>query len=206
MTIADRILKLRKMKGISQEELADKIGVSRQAVSKWESEQSIPDIEKVILLSNYFEVTTDYLLKGIESSKISKKENSNIYFFNTVATSLTILGIIMSSFIWYATQEVGGIIAGLVFIVLGIMIFSIGTYQSTGKEKIIVKSKFWKINIWIVTFIPLAMVYNILIGGILAPYPLLASNTYYQFIAFWIIYIVICSIIMYLQIKKEKEN
>ena len=66
MTIADRIQSLRKAKGISQEELADKIGVSRQAVSKWESEQSSPDLEKVILLSDYFEVTTDFLLKGIE--------------------------------------------------------------------------------------------------------------------------------------------
>lgn len=51
MTIADRIQNLRKTKGISQEELADKIGVSRQAVSKWESEQSTPDVEKIILLS-----------------------------------------------------------------------------------------------------------------------------------------------------------
>ena len=55
MTIADRIQSLRKAKGISQEELADKIGVSRQAVSKWESEQSSPDMEKVILLSDYFD-------------------------------------------------------------------------------------------------------------------------------------------------------
>ena len=62
MTMADRIQSLRKTKGISQEELADQIGVSRQAVSKWESEQSNPDLEKVILLSEYFEVTTDYLL------------------------------------------------------------------------------------------------------------------------------------------------
>ena len=62
MNIADRIQNLRKARGISQEELADKIGVSRQAVSKWESEQSTPDIEKIILLSNYFETTTDYLL------------------------------------------------------------------------------------------------------------------------------------------------
>ena len=49
MSIADRIQTLRKSKGISQEELADKIGVSRQAVSKWESGQSAPDIEKIIL-------------------------------------------------------------------------------------------------------------------------------------------------------------
>lgn len=66
MNMADRIQYLRKSKGISQEELADKVGVSRQAVSKWESEQSTPDVEKIILLSDLFDVTTDYLLKGIE--------------------------------------------------------------------------------------------------------------------------------------------
>ena len=66
MTIADRIQTLRKSKGLSQEELADAAGVSRQAVSKWESEQSTPDLDKVIILSEIFDVTTDYLLKGIE--------------------------------------------------------------------------------------------------------------------------------------------
>ncbi|MGN0496278.1 MAG: helix-turn-helix domain-containing protein [Lachnospiraceae bacterium] len=68
MNVADRIQNLRKTKGISQEQLADAIGVSRQAVSKWESEQTTPDIDKIILLSEYFDVTTDYLLKGIEST------------------------------------------------------------------------------------------------------------------------------------------
>ena len=62
MNIADRIQNLRKAKGISQEELADKVGVSRQAVSKWESEQSVPDLDKVIIMSEYFDVTTDYCL------------------------------------------------------------------------------------------------------------------------------------------------
>ncbi|MGN0387131.1 MAG: helix-turn-helix domain-containing protein [Lachnospiraceae bacterium] len=66
MNVADRIQNLRKTKGISQEQLADAIGVSRQAVSKWESEQTMPDLDKVILMSEYFGVTTDYLLKGIE--------------------------------------------------------------------------------------------------------------------------------------------
>ena len=50
MKLAERIQYLRKMKGISQEELAEKAGVSRQAVSKWESDQSTPDVEKVIIL------------------------------------------------------------------------------------------------------------------------------------------------------------
>lgn len=66
MNVADRIQNLRKIKGISQEQLAEAIGVSRQAVSKWESEQSTPDLDKIVLMSDFFEVTTDYLLKGIE--------------------------------------------------------------------------------------------------------------------------------------------
>ncbi|MDE6625963.1 MAG: helix-turn-helix domain-containing protein [Lachnospiraceae bacterium] len=66
MNVADRIQNLRKIKGISQEQLAEAIGVSRQAVSKWESEQSTPDLEKIVLMSDFFDVTTDYLLKGIE--------------------------------------------------------------------------------------------------------------------------------------------
>ena len=66
MNIADRIQSLRKQKGMSQIELADAIGVSRQAVSKWESEQAIPDLDKIVAMSEIFGTTTDYLLKGIE--------------------------------------------------------------------------------------------------------------------------------------------
>ena len=69
MTLADKIQQQRKMKGWSQEELADKTGVSRQAVSKWESGQSVPDLEKILLLSDLFSVTTDYLLKDEQSEK-----------------------------------------------------------------------------------------------------------------------------------------
>lgn len=81
MNMADRIQSLRKAKGMSQEELADKIGVSRQAVSKWESGQSTPDSEKIIIMSELFEVTTDYILKGIESvSATNKKTIQSIYW------------------------------------------------------------------------------------------------------------------------------
>ena len=63
MIFADKLIQLRKKNGLSQEELADKVGVSRQAVSKWESAQSIPDIDKIIMLSGLFGVSTDFLLK-----------------------------------------------------------------------------------------------------------------------------------------------
>lgn len=63
MQLSDKIIKLRKQNGWSQEDLAEKTGVSRQAVSKWESAQSVPDIEKILLLSELFGVSTDYLLK-----------------------------------------------------------------------------------------------------------------------------------------------
>lgn len=86
MNMADRIQHLRKIKGISQEELADKVGVSRQAVSKWESEQSTPDIEKVILLSNFFDVTTDYLLKGIEPITENGTERSDARIFSLIGS------------------------------------------------------------------------------------------------------------------------
>jgi transcriptional regulator with XRE-family HTH domain/F0F1-type ATP synthase assembly protein I len=63
MILADKIIRLRKKNGWSQEELAEKMNVSRQAVSKWEGAQTIPDLEKILMLSNLFGVTTDYLLK-----------------------------------------------------------------------------------------------------------------------------------------------
>lgn len=63
MILADKITELRKKAGWSQEELAAQLGVSRQSVSKWEGAQSVPDMEKILQLSNLFGVSTDYLLK-----------------------------------------------------------------------------------------------------------------------------------------------
>ena len=63
MILADKITEERKRNGWSQEELAEKLGISRQAVSKWESAGSIPDLQRIIQLSELFGVSTDYLLK-----------------------------------------------------------------------------------------------------------------------------------------------
>ena len=63
MILADKIIELRKKSGMSQEELAEKLNVSRQSVSKWESAASIPDLNRILELSRLFGVTPDYLLK-----------------------------------------------------------------------------------------------------------------------------------------------
>jgi transcriptional regulator with XRE-family HTH domain len=63
MIFADKLIDLRKKNGWSQEELAAQLGVSRQAVSKWEGAQSVPDLAKVIAMADLFGVSTDYLLK-----------------------------------------------------------------------------------------------------------------------------------------------
>lgn len=63
MILADKIIELRRKSGMSQEELAEKLNVSRQSVSKWESAASIPDLTRILEMSRLFGVTTDYLLK-----------------------------------------------------------------------------------------------------------------------------------------------
>lgn len=75
MILADKIIMLRKKSGWSQEELAEKLDVSRQSVSKWEGGLSIPDLNKIIAMSALFGVSTDYLLKD-ELEKVTPSETS----------------------------------------------------------------------------------------------------------------------------------
>ncbi len=82
MIFADKLIELRKKSGWSQEELAEQMQVTRQSVSKWEGAQSIPDLEKIIRLSELFGVSTDYLLKDdidIEEKISCVKEETNRY-------------------------------------------------------------------------------------------------------------------------------
>lgn len=146
MTMADRIQSLRKTKGISQEELADRIGVSRQAISKWESEQSSPDLEKIILLSNYFEVTTDYLLKGIEmQSAFPEKTKPDARIFAAVGTTFNFMGLISAVMIWMEEQTPVSVAVGFIVMAFGCMLGAIG--QFVGDNKAQARRWFLGINI-----------------------------------------------------------
>ncbi|MCJ8007327.1 helix-turn-helix domain-containing protein [Lederbergia wuyishanensis] len=77
MTFSEKLFKLRKEKGLSQEALAEKINTTRQAVSKWENGYGFPETEKLLMLGNIFEVSIDYLLKD---TVIQSKENEKGYY------------------------------------------------------------------------------------------------------------------------------
>ena len=214
MTLADRIQQLRRQKGISQEELADRVGVSRQAVSKWESEQSMPDMDKVILLSDYFEVTTDYLLKGIEPAPPAageKKADGRI--FTIVATVLNFIGVLVSCAVWYETQEMGSLIIAVVFLALGCMVFGIGMVECDPATKARAKGNFWRVNIWLLAFLPLSVVYNTLVDAPPAPYPQLITFAGWPLWAclgvyalFWAVYIAVCTTVTVWQGKAARRR
>ena len=67
--LSEKLYMLRKNSGLSQEQLAEQLNVSRQAISKWESGTAVPESEKLITISNYFGVSVDYLLKDDEEDK-----------------------------------------------------------------------------------------------------------------------------------------
>ena len=80
MILADKITEERKKNGWSQEELANQLGVSRQAVSKWESAGAVPDLQRILQMSELFGVSTDYLLKDeMQAENITYHESTESY-------------------------------------------------------------------------------------------------------------------------------
>ena len=78
MTVGERIQQLRKAAGLSQEQLAEQLDVSRQSVSKWELNDAAPEIPKIIALSELFGVSTDELLKGAKNIPAAAGEKESI--------------------------------------------------------------------------------------------------------------------------------
>lgn len=74
MNFNEKLISLRKSKGLSQEELGAQLKVSRQTISKWESAQSYPDFQRLVLLSDYFGLTLDELVKDVDVQEVREKK------------------------------------------------------------------------------------------------------------------------------------
>ena len=186
MNLSDRIQYLRKARGISQEGLADQLGVSRQAVSKWESEQSMPDLDKIISMSDYFAVTTDYLLKGIEP--VVQKEEEQSIKHRRIASNICyqlslgfiglgiILSIILADFLKIS------ILLTPVLIVQGVGLLVWGTGRNLSEVR--PSFQVTLALILFLLFVPLGFLSNVLFPlGKIFPYPtsLAASLTFVTF-------------------------
>ena len=186
MNLSDRIQYLRKARSISQEGLADQLGVSRQAVSKWESEQSMPDLDKIISMSDYFEVTTDYLLKGIEP--VVQKEEEQSIEHRRIASNICyqlslgfvglgiILSIILADFLKIS------VLLTPVLIVQGVGLLVWGTGRNLSEIRPSFQVKL--ALILFLLFVPLGFLSNVLFPlGKIFPYPtsLAASLTFVTF-------------------------
>ncbi len=195
MNTADRIQSLRKAKGISQEELADIIGVSRQAVSKWESEQSTPDVEKIILLSDYFGTTTDYLLRGIEPVKENAQKRDAMPFF-LIGTMINALGLLLAIAVWIERQVSWSVGAGLSIMALGTTVFLFGQLTDS-RNRTRARAYFFIYNVWFLLLIPSAVCFNTLDGllegyaGLICPLPL-PGNSFAAFGLYWLLYLAVC--------------
>lgn len=206
MTIGERLYNLRKERNLSQEDLANELDVSRQSISKWETNQSMPDFDKIISLCQFFNITTDELLTG-NRDIVEAKENSikSNYARNlAVAIGLYIFSIV--SFLIFASgfkQPIIGVCVGLTLVAVatGIIIYNSIMY---GKKK--VKSEEQKKQEKQLNLISEAV---ILVGIVL--YFLLSFLTRAWYIT-WVIYIIIPAVIIIIKIffsfkdKKEEED
>lgn len=167
MTLAEKIQILRKQTKLSQEDLAERVGVSRQAVSKWESEQCVPEIDKVIQLSDVFGVTTDYLLKDTQEPQectalvttegvLPQNRKFDISMLFAISTGLILGGVTVALLIWFTVfNSIWTICIGLAIQGLGCAFFEkFKKYVAEPRQFKEVRQKFYVVNCFFLMLIP----------------------------------------------------
>lgn len=134
---------LRKKEGLTQEELAEKLNVSRQSVTKWESGNAIPDIEKIKEIAYIFSISVDSLIGDIENkipNKLKKRIQDIGWFIFAILVFAVIVNISISEFLIKIIPNINyaiGIIILMIILTFSIMIFLIKKYLMGNKEKIV---------------------------------------------------------------------
>lgn len=202
MNLSERIQELRKRKRLSQEQLAEILSVSRQAVSKWESDQSLPEVEKIVAMSDLFEVSTDYLLKGIETNNNSKKPYIIANILTAASTAFIAIGLIAAICGWYEEQTASAIGGGMIIQIVGIVALMIGKFihpKGTLDALLII------LDIWLMIFMPVSMVSSVIFQYKVSPYPYTNLSLIILFLCLYII-IGLASTVMVLKAYKKMHK
>ncbi len=129
MNIGERIYNLRKEKGLSQEQLANKLDVSRQSISKWELGESNPEIVNIVQLAKVFDVSTDYLLQNKTNDNVSSDKSNSLDVLTKFKTTMIVSTSLLLLSLLILTYNV--ILIGFAFIglVASLLLFIIGMVQ-----------------------------------------------------------------------------
>lgn len=192
MKLSDKIIRLRKSNGMSQEDLAEKLCVSRQAISRWESGTAMPDAYNILQVSKLFDVTTDYLLNDDYQSdndlpKVREAQSDNLGQIMVYLVTLEVMILLMQFMTTVLLQNV-------FFAFLSFMPFvaAIGGFEyayrkkaSSATEKTTTfRRKFYKISAWLGLYFPV----RFLLSVVARLYPRPYSALLFEVIVF-VIYI-----------------
>lgn len=172
MTLGEKITHLRKKRGLSQEELAITLNVSRQAVSKWETGEAKPDTDKVVALAEYFEVTTDWLLRDIAPLETHTGTDAHMSPAQARAGAPLLLCLTLGAsacglfLLFYGRFVSASDIPSVIGLILQIcaiaMAMGFGLYLKNGIDTAqgsgFIRA-FWRVDIWMVALLPLRMLY-----------------------------------------------
>ena len=165
MKLSDKIVRLRKSNGMSQEELADKLGVSRQAISRWEMGTAMPDATNILQLSRLFQVTTDYLLNDEYQSdndlpKVKEVKTDGVHQIMIFLLTLEVMVLIIQFMSVVILQNIFfGVLSFIPFIAM------VGgfeyAYQKKANEQnertIQFRKRFYKVSAWLGTYFPIRL-------------------------------------------------
>lgn len=212
MAFNEKIRQLRKDSNLSQEQLAEKLAVSRQAISKWELGESTPDTDKIIQLSKIFNVSTDYLLldevksdSKIPTDKMNDELLKQQYRIKTIfifATGVSIIGLIISIVALLTWQTVFSISVGVILQIIGIIIFEAMVIRYHSEDEIRqVHRRFYALNIWFLLPFPVSFITNLMLSF----YPRPRAYAI-DLLCAVILYLVLCGTTVFFLIKKPNNR
>ncbi len=146
MTLAEKILSLRTQRGMSQDDLAEKLEVSRQSVSKWETAQSTPDLDKIIRLADLFGVSVDELVRDGEAPQPPEPSQPQVVYVEREGkreslTAVQIIGVIL--------EVVGAALAILGIMSAPVLVFAAVALVVLGLPLLLAKKHPWLVMGWL---------------------------------------------------------
>ena len=187
MTLGEKLQRLRRERTMSQEELAAQITVSRQAISKWELDESVPDIANVVQLSQVFGVSTDYLLlddaapqpaQPVPAQREKQEGTAKVLYVGSVF--FVVIGVLVGFAGWNDVQTMEAVIGAMIVQAVGVAAYFIGRMLFGTAPPLAVDF----INLSAALFMPISLAVTS-VGDRAAPYP----TTPFHAAAFWAVYL-----------------